>query len=129
MKHSKINLVEGEKFISCDNPAAKKCSEYFINIPILNMPSHRYKYPDSLDQDPILKIIDTYRNDPSIKLAKVKNDCHIFKVSQVKIDKGKSCIKISTRKKPRFILQFMLFMKKKNQSFHHQSLNGLITTL
>ena len=129
MKHSKINLDEGEKLISRDDQVATKYSEYFINIPILNMPSHRYKCPDSLEQDPILKRIDTYRNDPSIKLAKANNDCHIFKVSQVKIDKGKSCIKILTRKKPQFILQFMLFMKKKNQSFHHRRLNGLIATL
>ena len=31
-KHSKINLVEDDKIISCDNQIAKKFSEYFINI-------------------------------------------------------------------------------------------------
>ena len=39
-KHSKINLVEDEKIISRKDQIAKKFSEYFINIPILNMPSN-----------------------------------------------------------------------------------------
>ena len=34
------------------------------------MPSHRYKCPGLLEQDPILKIIDKYRDHPSIKLIK-----------------------------------------------------------
>ena len=36
-KHSKINLVEDNKIISQEHQIAKKFSEYFINIPILNM--------------------------------------------------------------------------------------------
>ena len=39
-KHSKINLVEDNKIISRDNQIAENFSEYFINIPILNMPSN-----------------------------------------------------------------------------------------
>ena len=39
-KHSKINLVEDEKIISRNDQIAKKFSEYFINISILNMPSN-----------------------------------------------------------------------------------------
>ena len=37
--HSKINLVEDDKIISRDDKTAKKFSEYFINIPILNLRS------------------------------------------------------------------------------------------
>ena len=46
-KHSKINLVEDDKIISRDKQIAKKFSEYFIKIPILNMASNGYKCPDS----------------------------------------------------------------------------------
>ena len=52
MKHSKINLTEGDKIVSCDNQIAKKFSEHFLNIPILNMPSNGYKSPYSSEQDP-----------------------------------------------------------------------------
>ena len=72
-KYSKINLVEDDKIISPDDQIAKKFSEYFINIPILNMPSNGYKCPDSSEQDPILKILDKYKNHPSTKLIKAKN--------------------------------------------------------
>ena len=45
-KLSKINLVKDDKTISRDDQIAKKFSEYFISIPILNMPSNGYKCPD-----------------------------------------------------------------------------------
>ena len=87
-KHSKINLVEDDKIISRDDQIAKKFSEYFINIPILNMPSN-YKCPDSSEQDPILKILDKYKNHASIKLIKAKNNSQIFKFSQIDIEEVK----------------------------------------
>ena len=40
-------LVEDGKVISCDDQIAKKFSEYFVSIPILNMPSNGYKCPES----------------------------------------------------------------------------------
>ena len=85
-KHCKINLVEDDKIISRDDQIAKKFSEYFINIPILNMPSNGYKCPDSSEQDPILKILDKYKNHPSIKLIKTKNNFQVFKFSQIDIE-------------------------------------------
>ena len=88
-KHSKINLVEDDKIISCDDQIAKKFSEYFINITILNMPSNGYKWPDSSEQDPILKILDKYKNNPSIKLIKAKNNSQVFKFSQIGIEEVK----------------------------------------
>ena len=36
------------------------------------MPSHGYRCPDSLEPNPILRIIDKYRDNPSIKLIKAK---------------------------------------------------------
>ena len=38
------------------------------------MPSNEYKCPDSSEQDPILKILDKYRDQPSIKLIKAKKN-------------------------------------------------------
>ena len=81
-KHSKINLVEDDKIISRDDQIAKNFSEYFINIPILNMPSNGYKCPESSEQDPIL-------NHPSIKLIKAKNNSQVFKFSQIDIEEVK----------------------------------------
>ena len=77
-KHSKINLVEDDKIISRDDQIAKKFSEYFISIPILNMPSNGYKCPHSSEQDTILKILGKYKDHPSIKLIKAKNSSKVF---------------------------------------------------
>ena len=72
-KHSTINLVEDDnKIISRDDQIVKKFSEYFINFPILIMSSNGYKCPDSSEQDSIVKILDKYKDHPSIKLIKVK---------------------------------------------------------
>ena len=89
-KHSKINLVEDDKINSRDDQTAKKFSEYFINFPILNMPSNGYKCLDSSEQDLILKILDKYKNHPCIKLIKAKNNSHIFKFSQTDIEEVKT---------------------------------------
>ena len=43
------------------------------------MPSNGYKCPDSSEQDLILKILDKYKNHPSIKLIKAKNNSQDFK--------------------------------------------------
>ena len=88
-KHSKINLVEDDKIISRDDQIAKKFSEYFISIPILNMPSNGYKCPHSSEQDPILKILDKYKDHPSIKLIKAKNSSKVFKFRQTDIEEVK----------------------------------------
>ena len=88
-KHSKINLVEDDKIISRNDQIAKKFSEYFIYIQILNMPSNGYKCPDSSEQDPLLKILDMYKNYPSIKLSKAKNNSQVFKFSQIDIEEVK----------------------------------------
>lgn len=64
-------------------------SEYFMNIPILNMPSHGYKCPDSLEQDPMLKMIDMLWDLLSIKLIKAESNFQIFRFSQINIDEVK----------------------------------------
>ena len=53
------------------------------------MPSNGYKCPASSEQDPILEILDKYKNHPSIKLIKVKDNSQIFKFSQTDIGEVK----------------------------------------
>ena len=99
-KHSKITLVEDDEIISREDQIAKKFSEYFINIPILNMPSNGYKCPDSSEQDPTLKILYKYRDHPSIKLFKTKNNSQVFKFSQINIKKVKKSFQSFNPKMP-----------------------------
>ena len=98
-KHSRINLVEDDKIISRDDQIAKKFSKYFISIPILNMPSNGYKCPHSPEQDPIFKILDKYKDHPSIILIKAKNSCKVFKFRQVDIGEVKKTFQSLDRKK------------------------------
>ena len=84
-KHSKANLVEDDKIISRDDQIAKQFSEYFISIPILHIASNGYKCPHSSGQDPILKILDKYKDHASIKLIKAKNNSQVFKFRQIDI--------------------------------------------
>ena len=73
-KTSKITLIEDEKTISQDIEIAKTSNEYFISIPIKNMPSNQeFECLDPSEEDPVLRIIKKYQNHPSIKLIKAKN--------------------------------------------------------
>ena len=116
-KHSKIDLVEDDKIISCDDQIAKKFSEYFINIPILNMPSNGYKCPDSSEQDPILKILDKYKIHPSIKLIKAKNNSQVFKFSQTDIEEVKKSFQSLDPKKAAQKDDIKTSLLKKNIDF------------
>ena len=54
-KLSKITLIEGNQIISQDKQIAKIFNEYFISIPILNMPTNQeFEYSDSREGDPPL---------------------------------------------------------------------------
>ena len=63
------------------------------------MPSNGYKCPDSSEQDPILKILDKYKDHPSIKLIKAKNNSQVFKFSQIDIEEVKKSFQSLDRKK------------------------------
>ena len=91
-------MVEGEKITFRGGQVEKKASEY-INISSLNMPSHKYQWPDSLEQDNFLKIIDKYRNLRNIKLIEAKNNSQISRFIQINIDKVKKIVSKSCRKK------------------------------
>ena len=51
---------------------------------------HGYKCLDLSEQDRILKILDKYRDHPSIKLIKAKNSSQVFKFSQIDIEEVKN---------------------------------------
>ena len=53
------------------------------------MSSNGYKCPDSSEQDPILKILDKYKDHPSVKLIKTKNNSQLFRFSQIDIEEVK----------------------------------------
>ena len=53
------------------------------------MPSNGYKCPHSSEQDPILKILDKYKDHQSIKLIKAKNRSKVFKFHQIDIEEVK----------------------------------------
>ena len=92
IKYSKINLVEDDKIVSRDGQIVKKFSEYFISLPILNMSSNGYKYTDSSEQGPILKILDKFKDHSSIKLIKAENNSQVFKFSQTDIEDVKKSL-------------------------------------
>ena len=52
---------------------AKAFNEFFINIPIKNMPNQRYECNKSQEQDLVLNIFERHKFHPSIKLIKFKN--------------------------------------------------------
>ena len=89
-------MAEGDKVII--SRESSKFSGYFINIPILNIPNNGYKCPDSLEQDSFLKILGKYKDHPSIKLIKAKNNSQGFKFSQIDIKVAKNLSKVLTRK-------------------------------
>ena len=111
-KQSKINLVEDDKIISRDDQIAKKFSEYFINIPILNMSSN-----GSSEQDPILKILDKYKDHLSIKLIKAKKSSKVFKFRQIDIKEVKKTFQTLEPKKAAQKNDIKTNQLKKNKDF------------
>ena len=116
-KHSKTNLVEDDKIISRDDQIAKQFSEYFISIPILNIASNEYKCPHSSEQDPILKILDKYKDHPSIKLIKAKNSSKVFKFRQIDIEEVKKTFQSLDPKKAAQKDDIKTNLLKKNVDF------------
>ena len=49
------------------------------------MPSNGYKCSHSSEQDPILKMLDKYKDHPGFKLIKAKNNSPVFKFFQTDI--------------------------------------------
>ena len=72
---------------------AKTFNEYFINIPIKNMPKNQeYESFDSSEGNPVSSIIKKYQNHPSIKLIKTKNKSKTFRFRETNTDEIKKFI-------------------------------------
>ena len=92
-KTSRINLIEEERVISQDHLIAKTFNEYFINIPIKNMPKNQeYERFDSSEGNPVTSIIKKYRNHPSTKFIKTKNKYKTFRFRETNTDEIKRFI-------------------------------------
>ena len=72
---SKITLVEDDETLSQDVEIAKTFNEYFINIPILNIPNNQSSSTQacSVEENTISGITERFKDLPSINLVKFKN--------------------------------------------------------
>ena len=72
---SKITLVEDDKILCQDAEIVKTFNEYFINIPILNMPNNQSfsTQTRSLEENTISGTIERYKDHSSINLIKSKS--------------------------------------------------------
>ena len=100
---SKITLVEDNKILPQDAEIAKTFYEYFINIPVLNMPDNQSfsKQTCSLEENTISGIIERNKDHPSINLIKSKNSClaNTFSFTPVSIEEWKRAIESLDQKK------------------------------
>ena len=100
---SKITLVEDDKILSQDAEIAKTSNEYFINIPILNMPNNQSFSIQTrfLEENTISGIIERYKNHTSINLIKSKNSClaNTFSFTLVSIEEVKRQSNLLTQRK------------------------------
>ena len=56
------------------------------------MPSQKYKWPDSLESNAVLKIIDNYTDHLCINLIQTKNNPRVFNFTQKNIENVKKMI-------------------------------------
>ena len=100
---SKITLVEDDKILSQDAEIAKTFNDYFINIPILNMSNNQSfsTQARSFEENTISRIIERYKDHPSINLIKSKNSClaNTFSFTPVSIEEVKRAIESLDSKK------------------------------
>ena len=105
-KTSRTTLIEEERVTSQVHLIAKTFKEYFISIPIKNMPKNQeYESFDSSEEDPVSSIIKKYWNHLSIKLTKNKKKSKTFRFKETNIDEIKTFIE-------------KLDPKKASQKFH-----------
>ena len=104
-KTSRTTSIEEERVTPQVHLIAKTFKEYFISIPIKNMPKNQeYENFDS-SEDPVSSIIKKYRNHLSIMLTKTKKKSKTFRFKETNIDEIKTFIE-------------KLDPKKASQKFH-----------
>ena len=133
---SKITLVEDDKILSQDAEIAKTFNEYFINIPMLNMPNNQSFSTQtcSLEENTISGIIGRYKDHPSINLIKSKNSClaNTFSFTLASIEEMKRTIESLDPKKAAQEKDIRTNILKQNSdffAFHVQKdINASIST-
>ena len=89
-KTSGITSIEEERVQEQDHLISKTFHEYFINIPIKNMPENQeYESFGSSEGNPVTSIIKKYQNHPRIKLIKTKNKSKTFGFRETNTDEIK----------------------------------------
>ena len=117
-KTSRITLIEEERVISQDHLVAKTFNEYFINIPIKNIPKNqKYESFNSSEGNPVSSIIKKYQNHQSIKLTKTKNKSKTFRFSENNTDEIKKFIEKLDPKKASQKSDTSTNIHKKNCAF------------
>ena len=100
---SKITLVEDDETLSQDVEIAKTFNEYFINIPILNIPNNQSSSTQacSVEENTISGITERFKDLPSINLVKFKNRCltSTFSFTLVSVEEVISSIEFLDPKK------------------------------
>ena len=81
------------------------------------MSSNGYKCPYWLEQDPILKTLDKYKEHPIIKLIKAKNNLQVSNFSQINMKKSKNLSKVLTWRKSAQKDDIKTNILKKNADF------------
>ena len=93
-KTARITVIEEERVISQDHLIAKTFNEYFISIPLKNIPKNQqYEDFDSSEEDPVSSIIKKYQNHPRMKLIKTKNKSKTFRFRELILMRSKSLSK------------------------------------
>ena len=129
-KTSRITLIEEERVIAQDNLSAKTFNEYFINIPIKNMPKNQeYESFDSSEENPVSSIIKKYQNHPSIKLIKTKNKSKTFRFRETNTNEIKKFIEKLDPKKASQKSDMSTNILKKNAAFFAKYICDDINTL
>ena len=93
-KTSRITLIEEERVISQDHLIAKTFSEYFINIPIKNMPKNQeYESFNSPEENPVSSIIKNIKTTQVLSWLKLKTNPKLLDLGKLILMRSKSLSK------------------------------------
>ena len=129
-KTYRITLIGEERVIFQDRLIAKTFNEYFISIPIKNIPKNQeYESFDSSEEDPVSSIIKKYQNHPNIKLNKTKYKSKTFRFRETNIAEIKKFIEKLDPKKASQKSDMSTNILLKNAAFFAKYIYDDINTL
>ena len=93
-KTSRITLIEEERVISQDHLIAKTFNEYFISIPIKNIPKNQeYESFDSSEENPVSSIIKKIKTTQILSWLKLKRNPKLLDLGKLILMRSKSLSK------------------------------------